>query len=283
MPEGTLPLYETGRTAERQRTEVRQRVGTKYKQSQARQIAEATIRKEVTAKNRPADLINIALEKVVAAGLELPTFSTFDTMASTIRTEVNTSICWGIHNRMSLAEQARMLWLLEERDSDGITQFNRLKQTAQGPSWSHCKRLFTHLQWLDELGDTAVWVDGVAAPKVTDFARGGRCGRRLRALGEDGKTVDIAFSTQNWRKAVLDETRPGRFVRKRFEAMVLTHLAEELRTGDVAVVGSEEYASWSEQLLAWEGIQEKPADCLVEVGLCEESEAGAFDATSFRR
>ncbi|MFJ2807992.1 Tn3 family transposase [Kitasatospora sp. NPDC087271] len=61
LPEGTLPLYETGRTAERQRTEVRQRVGTKYQQSQARQIAEAAIRKEAAAKNRPADLINIAL------------------------------------------------------------------------------------------------------------------------------------------------------------------------------------------------------------------------------
>ena len=91
-------------------------------------------------------------------------------MASTIRTEVNTSICCGIHDRMSLAEQAGMLRLLEERDSDGTTQFNRLKQTAQGPSWSHFKRLFTHLEWLDELGDTTAWVDGVAAPKVTDFA-----------------------------------------------------------------------------------------------------------------
>lgn len=63
-----------------------------------------------------------------------------------------------------------MLRLLEERDSDGTTRFNRLKQTAQGPSWSHFKRLFTHLEWLDTLGDTAVWVDGVASPKVTDFA-----------------------------------------------------------------------------------------------------------------
>ncbi|MFD4653222.1 hypothetical protein [Streptomyces sp. NPDC058441] len=170
LPEGTLPLCETGRTAERQRTEVRQRVGTKYKQCQARQIAEAAIRKESAAKNRPADLINIALEKVVAAGLELLAFSTFDTMASTIRTEVNTSICCGVHAWMSLTEQAGMLRLLEERDSDGTTQFNRLKQPAQGPSWSHFKRLFTHLEWLDEPGDTAVWVDGVAAPKVTDFA-----------------------------------------------------------------------------------------------------------------
>lgn len=55
-------------------------MGTKYQQSQARQIAEAAIRKEAAAKNRPADLINIALERVVVAGLELPAFSTFDTM-----------------------------------------------------------------------------------------------------------------------------------------------------------------------------------------------------------
>ncbi|MEU9484737.1 hypothetical protein AB0D83_13905 [Streptomyces decoyicus] len=47
-------------------------------------------------------------------------------------------------------------------------------------------------------------------------------------------------------------TRPGQFVRKHFEALVFTVLSEELRTGDVAVVGSEEYADWSTQLPAWE-------------------------------
>lgn len=82
---------------------------------------------------------------------------------------------------------------------------------------------------------------------------------------------------------MLDKTRPGRFVRKHFEAMVFTHLAEELRTGDVAVVGSEEYADWSEQLLAWENVQDKLADYLVEIGLCEEGETSGFDAASFRR
>ncbi|MFD8119411.1 hypothetical protein [Streptomyces microflavus] len=61
-----------------------------------------------------------------AAGLELPAFSTFDTMASTIRTEVNTSICCGIHDRMSLAEQTGMLRLLEERDK--VESFNRFSQ-----------------------------------------------------------------------------------------------------------------------------------------------------------
>ncbi|WP_330315077.1 DUF4158 domain-containing protein [Streptomyces sp. NBC_00523] len=170
LPEGTAPLWETGRTAERQRTEVRRRVGATYDQAEARRIGEGSIRKEAAAKNRPADLINIALEKVVGAGLELPAFSTLDAMASTVRKEVNSSICTGIHDRMSAVERARLLRLLEERDADGTTQYNRLKKSAQSPTWSHFKRLITHLDWVDALGDTEVWMDGVASRKVTDFA-----------------------------------------------------------------------------------------------------------------
>ncbi|TLS41374.1 DUF4158 domain-containing protein [Streptomyces montanus] len=68
LPEGTKPLWAIGRTAERQRTEVRRRVAATYDQAGARRFAEASIRKEATAKNRPADLINVALEKVVEAG-----------------------------------------------------------------------------------------------------------------------------------------------------------------------------------------------------------------------
>jgi hypothetical protein len=60
--------------------------------------------------------------------------------------------------------------LLEDRDSDGTTLFNRLKKPAKGPTWSHFKNLTKRLEWLDELGDTDVWMGGVAAGKVTDFA-----------------------------------------------------------------------------------------------------------------
>ncbi|MEV4530417.1 Tn3 family transposase [Streptosporangium sp. NPDC049304] len=59
---------------------------------------------------------------------------------------------------------------LEDRDSDGTTLFNRLKKPAKGPTWSHFKNLTKRLERLDELGDTDVWMDGVAAGKVTDFA-----------------------------------------------------------------------------------------------------------------
>ncbi|TWF92197.1 uncharacterized protein DUF4158 [Streptomyces brevispora] len=170
LPEGMLPVYRAERTVKHHRGLVRKRVGVAYDQAEARRIAEQAIRKEAVAKNRPADLINIALEKVVEAGLELPGFSTFDKMASKIRAEVNASICAGIHDRMSPLQHTELLRLLEERDNDGTTLFNRLKKPAKGPSWSHFKNLTRRMEWLDGLGDSAVWMDGVAARKITDFA-----------------------------------------------------------------------------------------------------------------
>lgn len=61
LPEGKLPLYQAVKTAKNHRGLVRQRVGVVYDQAEARRIAEASIRSEAAAKNRPADLINIAL------------------------------------------------------------------------------------------------------------------------------------------------------------------------------------------------------------------------------
>ncbi|MFB7211906.1 DUF4158 domain-containing protein [Streptomyces sp. NPDC056255] len=134
LPEGTLPVYPAERTAKHHRGLVRKRVGVAYDQAEARRIAKQPIRKEAVAKNRPADLIHIALEKVVEVGLELPGFSTFDKLASKIRTEVNAAICLGIHDSMSPLRRSELLRLLEERDVDGTTLFKRLKKPAKGPS-----------------------------------------------------------------------------------------------------------------------------------------------------
>ncbi|MFF4283158.1 hypothetical protein ACFY0Z_30795 [Streptomyces kronopolitis] len=49
------------------------------------------------------------------------------------------------------------------------------------------------------------------------------------------------------------------------------------------MVGSEEYADWSKQLLVWEAVQEKLGAYLVEVVLAEEGETAEFDAGFFRR
>jgi TnpA family transposase len=99
---------------------------------------------------------------------------------------------------------------------------------------------------------------------------------------EDGRELDLSFTTVNWRKAVRDKNRPGRFVRRHFEAMVFAALAEALRTGDIAVAGSEEYADWSEQLLPMDRVEAKLGEYLVEVGLVEPGDTTVYDAARFR-
>jgi hypothetical protein len=68
----------------------------------------------------------------------------------------------------------------------------------------------------------------------------------------DDAVSGIAFASQNWRRAVTDRRHLGMVARRHFEAMVFTYLAEELRTGDIAVIGAGEYADWRTNLLTWE-------------------------------
>jgi TnpA family transposase len=99
---------------------------------------------------------------------------------------------------------------------------------------------------------------------------------------QGGRAVDISFATLNWQKAIRDKNRPGRFVRRHFEAMV-TALAESLRTGDIAVAGSETHADWSEQLLDMDEVEAKLPEYLVEVGLVEPGDPAPYDAAAFGR
>jgi hypothetical protein len=59
----------------------------------------------------------------------------------------------------------------------------------------------------------------------------------------DGVAVDTSFALDAWQRVIRDRRRPGKLVGRHFEVCVFSHLAEELRTGDVAVVGSVSYAN----------------------------------------
>ncbi|MGH3276614.1 MAG: Tn3 family transposase, partial [Streptosporangiaceae bacterium] len=81
------------------------------------------------------------------------------------------------------------------------------------------------------------------------------------------QVLDTSFASEDWRRAIRDRKHPGMFVRRHLEACVLTYLAEELRTGDIAVAGAQAYANWADQLLSPEECaQLLPAFC-AETGL----------------
>src|SRR5215472_4850857 len=413
------PDHGAARTARWHRGQVRKRQGVTRDPRRARTLAETAIREAAQVRNHPPDLINVALERIVEASLELPAYSTLDEMAATIRSEVNETIFAGIAARMGPEGRQRAQGLLNTAGSDGRSMFNRLKKPAQRATWSRFKAQAEYLDEVDELGDTAYWLEGVAPGKVADFAgeaaaqdvdtlsRYGDdkrlalvaclvhtarmqarddlaemlCKRvasivkkakteleeirlRQRAVSErligtyrtvlehldpDGEATGqgaaravaaveeaggfaaqlsdieevsayhgdnyevlvhrffrkdravmfelaakldlvatssdasvlaaleharayhamrrdhiplppaggeaagsgIAFASGNWQRAVTDRRHPGMVVRRHFEAMVFTYLAEELRTGDIAITGAGEYADWRASLLPW--------------------------------
>ena len=93
---------------------------------------------------------------------QLPAYSTLDEMAANIRTEVNEAICAGIVARMCPEGRQRAQDLLDTAGSDGRSMFNRLKKPAQRATWLRFKAQAEYLDEVDELGDTARWLEGVA-------------------------------------------------------------------------------------------------------------------------
>jgi hypothetical protein len=72
LPEGTMPICASTRTAERHRNLVRARGEVVYDPAGARKVAADAIEEAARRKNDPADLINIALERLVEGSYELP-------------------------------------------------------------------------------------------------------------------------------------------------------------------------------------------------------------------
>lgn len=91
---------------------------------------------------------------------------------------------------------------------------------------------------------------------------------RLRGDWLDGP-VDLSFTTHLWRKTLIHRTEDGeeRIHRRHFEVCVFSALANELKSGDVAVPGSEAYADQGEQLLSWEECEPQVAAFCEQIGL----------------
>ena len=61
--------------------------------------------------------------------------------------------------------------------------------------------------------------------------------------------------------------RKSWFHRQHLETCVFTYLADELKSGDVCVRGSEQFADYRDQLLSWEECEPKVAEYCQQLGL----------------
>jgi len=91
------------------------------------------IRKAALTMSDPADLINVAIEELCIANIELPAFSTLDRVSNHERHMVHNKLYEQITGSLH-ADQKRILdSLLTVQDGRHITEFARMKQTP-GPA-----------------------------------------------------------------------------------------------------------------------------------------------------
>ena len=111
-----------------------------------------------------------------------------------------------------------------------------------------------------------------------------RHARRDELLDE----VDLGFASQRWQSFVVKRrSGPVALDRRALEVCVFVHLADALQTGDLYVVGAENFADYRAQLLPWSECEPRLAAYCAALGIPERGEdfAAALKAelTSARR
>ncbi len=86
--------------------------------------------------------------------------------------------------------------------------------------------------------------------------------------GDDGQTrriplLDLSWIPDGWWRLVTGEQRrsslPDRVNRRHFEVCVFSEMLWELKSGDLAIVGSDEFADYNDQLVSWDEYRESIA------------------------
>lgn len=119
--------YDTPRTLYRHHTLIREYLGVIPYGKAARHQAALAIQEAAHRMDRPADLINVAIETLVKEHCELPAFSTLDTLARRVRTLVNTAFFRQVDARLTDKERAHLDGLLVTSPPTGKSDHARLK------------------------------------------------------------------------------------------------------------------------------------------------------------
>ncbi|MEU8837345.1 DUF4158 domain-containing protein, partial [Streptomyces sp900116325] len=202
----TPVAFHLERSAERNRSWIREYLGLAHDPVRARGIAAAAMEEAAPVRASVVDLVNVALEELVRAGLELPGFSTLDRMAGSIRTRVEGEICARIAERVGSA-RPRLAGLLVVPDGERRSPFDVIKQPGRRATWSKYRQHGERVDLVDSFGDAASWVEGVATAKVSAFAEQARVlsvGEMLD-ISEPRRTALLACAVAKTRARVRDE------------------------------------------------------------------------------
>ncbi|MHC2543244.1 hypothetical protein ACVINY_003956 [Sinorhizobium meliloti] len=130
----------------------------------------AVITEAASTMSDPADLINLAIEVLGKASIDLPAFSTLDRLANHLRTKVHTTIYARTAERLGEEDATLLDGLLVVAPGAVTTSFNRLKH-APGPARPETIKLWTErLGWLTGMLDPDPLLQDITHTKRRQFA-----------------------------------------------------------------------------------------------------------------
>ncbi len=124
------PAFQT-RSFYRYHQAIRRFLGVKPYKEAAQEVAAEAVREAAQVMNNPADLINVAIEKLVKDCFELPAYRTLDSLVQRIRTQVNTALCEQVWARLNQAEQTKLAAL--------VTKASELEESKPLSDWARLK------------------------------------------------------------------------------------------------------------------------------------------------
>ena len=197
-----------------------------------------------------------------------------------------------------VAERAGRMVLKTLADADGVTALSATHEQVSAhhgnnylpllePFYrSHRAALFT---LVDTLALEATSADR-AVLEAVEFIRAIRHRRsewipeQAATTDSDGQEVTVsvevdAFAGDLWRAVLRDRKHPGMLARRHLEVCVFSHLAAELRCGDIAVAGADSFANFHAQLMSWRQCEPLAGEFCAQAGI----PADAAGLTAFYR
>ena len=148
----------------------------------------------------PADLINVAIEALAKANIELPAFSTLDRLVGHIRQQVHDELYHAIARSLTPDDREQLDQLLRVADGEMVTPFAALKETPGPATLSHVRAWADRLAGLNAIIDPKPLLDGIPHTKVRQFAAEAKAyeASDLRDVTHPGKrhTLLVCFVEQ---------------------------------------------------------------------------------------
>ncbi|MEO0852053.1 MAG: DUF4158 domain-containing protein, partial [Cyanobacteria bacterium J06648_11] len=120
--------------------------------------------------DRPADLINVAIEVLVKERYELPAFSTLNLLAREIRLTVNQRLFRLVSRQMSQAERTYLDRLLAPASEQTEATLDLLRSSPKRASLSHLRELLEQFDRLMAFGEAQRILTPLTPAKIRSFA-----------------------------------------------------------------------------------------------------------------